>query len=67
MTTLTVFSDEEAALSIEEDNEDLPNTGGFSWVTGTSGMRYFPFTKSERLLTQPDGNSPLDYFRLLIT
>ena len=43
-------SDEEAALNIEDDNEDIPDTG-ISWVTGSSGMRFFPFTKSERLLT----------------
>lgn len=60
------LSEEEAALDIEDDNEDIPDTG-ISWVTGSSGMKFFPFTKSERLLTQPDGSSPLDNFRLLLT
>ncbi|XP_049767584.1 piggyBac transposable element-derived protein 4-like [Schistocerca cancellata] len=40
---------------------------GVTWHEEPHGMQYHPFTKAECLLMKPAGNTPMDFFRLLVT
>lgn len=54
------------------DNIDIqtPNIiidANIIWHNDPSDMKAIPFTKNESLLIRPNGNKPIDFFRLIVT
>lgn len=63
-------TDHDDCVEIDDKNEpDLPHgdNPGESWHKEPHNMQYHPFTKEEVLQIHPAGNSPMDFFRLLVT
>lgn len=61
-----VPSEDDDNVAVQTTN-DVTNKQVIDWKTESVDMKYFPFTKTESLLIRPNDNTPMGYFRLLLT